>query len=65
LQDALAKSAGFFEHRKYLPQERFSVDLQQDQVLDEHQAAGKYLPVPWGGQVLARCVVAQTYRETL
>jgi predicted transcriptional regulator of viral defense system len=39
---------------------RFSVGLQQDQVRDEHHAVGKYLLVPWGGQVLTRCVVAQT-----
>jgi hypothetical protein len=53
---------------KYLPQvflERFSVGLQQEQVLDEQHAAGKYLLVPWGRQVLACSVVAQTYQETL
>jgi hypothetical protein len=45
--------------------ERFSVGLPHEQVLDEDHAAGKYLLVPWGAQVLARCVVVQTYRETL
>jgi hypothetical protein len=31
---------------------RFSVGLQQDQVLDEHHAARKYLLVPWEGKYL-------------
>jgi site-specific recombinase XerD len=44
---------------------RFSVGLHQEQVLDEHHAAGKYLPAPRHKQVLARSLVAQTYREML
>jgi hypothetical protein len=37
---------------------RFPVYLHQEQVLVRH-AAGKYMLVPWGGQVLACSVMVQ------